>query len=107
MRTARFQCDVKRRAAWRVAVILRVAEGFDFCVWPAGAPVPAAADDFAAFHQHCADQRIWRSRAVAAPGKAKGEAHEWVGGHRAYRSRCWRSAQIYKISRLLLGGRLA
>jgi hypothetical protein len=37
--------------------------------------VPAAPDDFAAFHQHRADYRIWRSRAKAAPGEPQGFPH--------------------------------
>jgi hypothetical protein len=37
--------------------------------------MPAAPDDFSAFHQHGADHRIRRSRAIAAPGEPEGEAH--------------------------------
>jgi hypothetical protein len=46
------------REIWRGAGIFRVRQS--------RAPMPAAPDDFSAFHQHRADHRIRRSRAVAA-----------------------------------------
>jgi hypothetical protein len=42
----------------------------------------AEADEFAALHQHRAHHWIRRSRAVAAPGKPEGEAHELGVRHR-------------------------
>ena len=84
-----FERDVKRRAAWIVTALLSVAERLDFRVRQTRAPMPAAADDFPAFHQHRADHRIRRSRAEAAPCEPKGEAHELVISHHAHRIR-WR-----------------
>ena len=57
-RTARFERDVKRRAARIVAAPLRVADCFHFGVWPAGAPMPALPDDVSVLHQHRADHRV-------------------------------------------------
>src|ERR1019366_5062331 len=76
VRATRFERDVKCRAARIVAAFLRVAERLDFRMRQTGALMPATPDDFPAFHQHCADHRNWRSRAVAAPGKPEGVSHE-------------------------------
>jgi len=70
-----FECDVKRRAARIVTAFVRAAKRLDFRVRQARAPMPAASDDFAAFHQHRADHWIRRSRAVAAPGEAQSRPH--------------------------------
>ena len=79
---AGFERHVKRRAARIVATLLRVAERLNFRVWQARAPMPAAADGFAALHQHRAHHRIRRSRAVATPGKPEGKAYELGVSHR-------------------------
>lgn len=75
VRAAGFERHVKRRAFRRISALLRIAKRLDFRVWFARVPVPAASDDFAALHQHRADHRIGRSRAVAAPGEADGLSH--------------------------------
>jgi hypothetical protein len=72
LRATRFERYEKRRAARIMAAFLRVAERLDFRVRSAGAPVPAASDDFAAFHQYRAHHWIRRSRAVTAPGEPEG-----------------------------------
>jgi hypothetical protein len=56
-----------------VAALLRVAERLNFRVRQARAPMPAAPDDFSAFHQNGADHRVRRSRAIAAPREAQGK----------------------------------
>ncbi len=63
---ARFECHVKRRTSGIVAALLRVAKRLNFRMGFACAPMPAAPDDFSAFHQHRANHRVGRSRAVAA-----------------------------------------
>ena len=53
-----------------------VEQRLDFRVRPAGAPMPALADDFALFQQHRADHRVRRGRAITAPRKAQRASDE-------------------------------
>jgi len=76
VRAAGFERDAKRRAARIETTFLRVMERLDFRVRQARAPMPAAPDDFAIVHQHRANHRIRRGRAVTAPGEAEGKPHE-------------------------------
>jgi hypothetical protein len=61
---------------WVLAAFLSIAERLDFRVRQAGAPMPAAPDDFSTFHQYRADHWIRRSRVVTAPGEPEGVSHE-------------------------------
>jgi hypothetical protein len=82
MSAAGFQRDKKRRAASRVAVLLRIAERFDLRMWEAGTTMPAAPDGLPTFDEHRAHHRIGGSHAITPPGEAEGIAHKKRIGHR-------------------------
>src|SRR6266478_7318652 len=75
LRTTGLQSDVERCAFDALLSLLRIPNGLDFRVGLAGASVPTAADDPAAFDQDRSYHRIRRSDAVTAAGQAQGQAH--------------------------------
>ena len=81
MGTTRFERDIKRRTARIVPALFGIIKRLDFRVRQTSAPMPAAPDDFTAFHQNRANHRIGRSQAVAAPGEPEGVSHEVVTQH--------------------------
>ena len=82
VRATGFKRDVNGRALGIVTALLCITECRDFRVGTTRWGGPSAPDDFASFHQHRADRRVGRSRAVAAQREAQREAHELGVNHR-------------------------
>ena len=76
MGAARFKGYVKCRPGRTIASLVSVPKRFNFGVRLAGAVMPAAADDVAAFYQDGADHRIGGCQAKTAMSEAERQAHE-------------------------------
>jgi hypothetical protein len=57
-------------------MLLRITKRFDLRVWQASPMMPAAPDDLPVLYEHRANHRVWRRRAITAPGEAQRQAHE-------------------------------
>src|SRR5689334_16018042 len=80
----RFESDIERRARRVPAMFIRFAEGLNFRMRQARAPMPSTRDDLGIFHQDRTDHGIRGGRAIAPAGKTQSQAHESGTRHGGY-----------------------